>query len=144
MRERAGGGAMPAAEHAREVGGHRFGGGVPQRVRRGRRGADAGHQEARPQVPLRQGAVAHPRRLPARGAAPADARAGAGPQVFGQYASQEDVYDSVAAPIVDEVLGGFNCTIFAYGQVRARARRGSSAALTRRWVGRRARARRTP
>ena len=29
---------------------------------------------------------------------------------------QVDVYRCVAKPLVDEVLAGFNCTIFAYGQ----------------------------
>jgi hypothetical protein len=26
------------------------------------------------------------------------------------------VYDSVVRPVVDEVLQGYNCTVFAYGQ----------------------------
>eukprot|EP01071_Lankesteria_metandrocarpae_P010649 Lankesteria_metandrocarpae@DN5361_c0_g1_i1.p1 len=33
-----------------------------------------------------------------------------------QFATQEDVFHSHILPIVDEVLQGFNCTIFAYGQ----------------------------
>lgn len=37
-------------------------------------------------------------------------------QVYGGSASQEDVYESTVKPVVDEVLDGFNCTIFAYGQ----------------------------
>lgn len=37
-------------------------------------------------------------------------------QVFGQFATQEEVFDDVVRPIVDEVLEGFNCTVFAYGQ----------------------------
>ena len=37
-------------------------------------------------------------------------------QVFGTGSKQCDVYDHAVAPIVDEVLEGFNCTIFAYGQ----------------------------
>ena len=37
-------------------------------------------------------------------------------QVFGTGSKQSDVYDHAVAPIVDEVLEGFNCTIFAYGQ----------------------------
>lgn len=37
-------------------------------------------------------------------------------QVFGPAASQGDLYDKAIVPIVDEVLEGFNCTIFAYGQ----------------------------
>eukprot|EP00981_Chlorochromonas_danica_P012539 scaffold5121_cov223-Ochromonas_danica.AAC.17 len=37
-------------------------------------------------------------------------------KVFGTYSRQEEVFDSVVRPIVDETLAGFNCTIFAYGQ----------------------------
>ena len=37
-------------------------------------------------------------------------------RVFGPPATQEDVYQYAVAPIVKEVLDGFNCTIFAYGQ----------------------------
>ena len=37
-------------------------------------------------------------------------------KVFNQYATQEEVYTSVVAPVVHEVLEGFNCTVFAYGQ----------------------------
>lgn len=36
--------------------------------------------------------------------------------VFGPDASQADVYEGVVEPIVDEVLQGYNCTVFAYGQ----------------------------
>ena len=36
--------------------------------------------------------------------------------VLGSYSRQDDVFNSVAKPIVKEVLEGFNCTIFAYGQ----------------------------
>lgn len=36
--------------------------------------------------------------------------------VFGPDASQGDVYQGVVKPIVDEVLEGYNCTVFAYGQ----------------------------
>lgn len=36
--------------------------------------------------------------------------------VFGQEANQSDVYAGVVEPIVDEVLQGYNCTVFAYGQ----------------------------
>ena len=36
--------------------------------------------------------------------------------VYGMYSSQEEVFDSIARPIVEEALDGFNCTIFAYGQ----------------------------
>ena len=37
-------------------------------------------------------------------------------KVFGSDSTQEDVYDAAVRPIVEEVLEGFNCTIFAYGQ----------------------------
>ncbi|XP_051882851.1 kinesin-like protein KIF11 [Pristis pectinata] len=36
--------------------------------------------------------------------------------VFGPAAKQIDVYKSVVYPILDEVIMGYNCTIFAYGQ----------------------------
>ncbi|XP_072095438.1 kinesin-like protein KIF11 [Mobula birostris] len=36
--------------------------------------------------------------------------------VFGPTAKQIDVYKSVVYPILDEVIMGYNCTIFAYGQ----------------------------
>lgn len=34
-------------------------------------------------------------------------------KVFGVYSRQEEVFDSVVRPIVEETLAGFNCTIFA-------------------------------
>lgn len=37
-------------------------------------------------------------------------------KVFGMYSRQEEVFDSMVRPIVEECLEGFNCTIFAYGQ----------------------------
>ncbi|GBG60629.1 hypothetical protein CBR_g8649 [Chara braunii] len=37
-------------------------------------------------------------------------------KVFGPNSKQQDVYDQAVVPIVNEVLEGFNCTIFAYGQ----------------------------
>lgn len=37
-------------------------------------------------------------------------------QVFGPKATQETVFKNAVVPIIDEVLEGFNCTIFAYGQ----------------------------
>ncbi|XVF55755.1 hypothetical protein PTKIN_Ptkin06aG0062300 [Pterospermum kingtungense] len=37
-------------------------------------------------------------------------------KVFGPSAQQKDLYDQAVIPIVSEVLEGFNCTIFAYGQ----------------------------
>ncbi|KAM4591688.1 kinesin-like protein KIF11 isoform 2-T2 [Odontesthes bonariensis] len=36
--------------------------------------------------------------------------------VFGAAAKQIDVYRSVVFPILDEVIMGYNCTVFAYGQ----------------------------
>ena len=38
------------------------------------------------------------------------------PQVFDPDCSQAKLYNGAIAPIVEEVLEGFNCTIFAYGQ----------------------------
>ncbi|KAI9726881.1 MAG: kinesin motor protein cin8 [Chrysothrix sp. TS-e1954] len=37
-------------------------------------------------------------------------------RVFSPAADQGMVFDEVVAPILDQVLDGFNCTIFAYGQ----------------------------
>lgn len=37
-------------------------------------------------------------------------------RVFGTTSKQVDVYKVVAAPLVEEVLLGYNCTVFAYGQ----------------------------
>ena len=37
-------------------------------------------------------------------------------KVFGMYSTQEEVFETVVRPIVNECLEGFNCTIFAYGQ----------------------------
>ncbi|KAI3678462.1 hypothetical protein L6452_37756 [Arctium lappa] len=37
-------------------------------------------------------------------------------KVFGPTAHQKDLYEQAVIPIVNEVLEGFNCTIFAYGQ----------------------------
>ncbi|XP_009792660.1 kinesin-like protein KIN-5D isoform X1 [Nicotiana sylvestris] len=37
-------------------------------------------------------------------------------KVFGPTSQQKDLYDSAIWPIVFEVLEGYNCTIFAYGQ----------------------------
>ncbi|KAJ2059305.1 hypothetical protein GGI17_004492 [Coemansia sp. S146] len=36
--------------------------------------------------------------------------------VFGPRATQEQVYQKVAHPILEEVMQGYSCTIFAYGQ----------------------------
>nr|CAG8557254.1 318_t:CDS:2 [Entrophospora candida] len=37
-------------------------------------------------------------------------------KVFGKETSQQKIFDSVVNPILNEVLDGFNCTLFAYGQ----------------------------
>ena len=37
-------------------------------------------------------------------------------QSYGALSSQEDVYAKAVQPLVEEVLAGFNCTVFAYGQ----------------------------
>ncbi|WJX84841.1 Kinesin-like protein KIN-5C [Trifolium repens] len=37
-------------------------------------------------------------------------------KVFGPSAQQRELYEQAVTPIVHEVLEGFNCTIFAYGQ----------------------------
>ncbi|XP_066910744.1 kinesin-like protein KIF11 [Clytia hemisphaerica] len=37
-------------------------------------------------------------------------------KVFGPKSKQIDVYKSMVCPVIDEVLQGYNCTIFAYGQ----------------------------
>ncbi|KAJ8401237.1 hypothetical protein AAFF_G00388190 [Aldrovandia affinis] len=37
-------------------------------------------------------------------------------KVFDQEARQEDIFESIAKPVADNVLGGYNGTIFAYGQ----------------------------
>ncbi|EME48975.1 hypothetical protein DOTSEDRAFT_40227 [Dothistroma septosporum NZE10] len=37
-------------------------------------------------------------------------------KVFSPAADQDMVFDEVVSPVLDEVLNGFNCTIFAYGQ----------------------------
>ncbi|KAF2454328.1 P-loop containing nucleoside triphosphate hydrolase protein [Lineolata rhizophorae] len=37
-------------------------------------------------------------------------------KVFSPAADQTMIFDEVVTPILDEVLSGFNCTIFAYGQ----------------------------
>ncbi|XP_068081231.1 kinesin-like protein Klp61F isoform X2 [Anabrus simplex] len=37
-------------------------------------------------------------------------------KVFGPSCQQVDVYRTVVSPLVSEVLAGYNCTVFAYGQ----------------------------
>eukprot|EP01080_Neovahlkampfia_damariscottae_P009054 gene9054-1151_t len=36
--------------------------------------------------------------------------------VFGPNSSQKEVFDDAIKPLVEEVLAGYNCTVFAYGQ----------------------------
>ena len=36
--------------------------------------------------------------------------------MYGQYSTQKEVFDESIVPIINEVLTGFNCTVFAYGQ----------------------------
>lgn len=36
--------------------------------------------------------------------------------VFGQYTTQEELFQSIIQPVVVESLNGYNCTVFAYGQ----------------------------
>ncbi|XP_018334542.1 kinesin-like protein Klp61F [Agrilus planipennis] len=40
-------------------------------------------------------------------------------KVFGPNSKQVDVYLSVVKPLIPEVLAGYNCTVFAYGQTGA-------------------------
>jgi kinesin family protein 11 len=40
-------------------------------------------------------------------------------KVFGPDSTQEKLFNQAVTPIVNDVMDGFNCTIFAYGQVRA-------------------------
>lgn len=37
-------------------------------------------------------------------------------RAFGPESKQSDVYHVVVAPLINEVLAGYNCTVFAYGQ----------------------------
>lgn len=37
-------------------------------------------------------------------------------RVFGQDTCQQDVFGDVGVPLVETVLNGINCTLFAYGQ----------------------------
>lgn len=37
-------------------------------------------------------------------------------RVFGPESDQEMIYDGVAKPLLQEMLQGYNCTVFAYGQ----------------------------
>lgn len=37
-------------------------------------------------------------------------------RAFGPESKQSDVYQVIVAPLINEVLSGYNCTVFAYGQ----------------------------
>lgn len=37
-------------------------------------------------------------------------------RAFGPDSKQSEVYHVVVAPLINEVLAGYNCTVFAYGQ----------------------------
>jgi kinesin family protein 11 len=37
-------------------------------------------------------------------------------RVFGEQSVQKEIYSEVVSPLIAEVLSGYNCTIFAYGQ----------------------------
>jgi len=37
-------------------------------------------------------------------------------RVFGHKSQQEDVYKAVVGPLINQVMQGYNCTVFAYGQ----------------------------
>lgn len=39
--------------------------------------------------------------------------------VFGPDSSQSEVFEGLVRPSLDSFVGGFNCTILAYGQVSA-------------------------
>ena len=36
-------------------------------------------------------------------------------RVFGMYSRQDEVFDQMIRPVVQEALEGYNCTVFAYG-----------------------------
>lgn len=36
-------------------------------------------------------------------------------KVFGPDSTQEEVYDAVVSPLIEQIVSGFNCTVFAYG-----------------------------
>jgi hypothetical protein len=48
--------------------------------------------------------------------------------VFGSFATQEEIFEQTLEPIVHDVLAGFQSTVFAYGQT------GESIAATWRFV----------
>jgi len=36
--------------------------------------------------------------------------------IFGPTSTQVDVYNTVVSPLLKEVIAGYNCTVFVYGQ----------------------------
>ena len=36
-------------------------------------------------------------------------------KVFGMYSQQDEIFELLIKPVVDEAISGFNCTVFAYG-----------------------------
>ena len=36
--------------------------------------------------------------------------------MFGSFTTQEEIFDQTLRPIVDDVMSGFEATVFAYGQ----------------------------
>ena len=49
----------------------------------------------------------------------ADVQVFAFDQVFSPEATQLEVFSKCAAPLVEQLCDGFNCTVFAYGQTGA-------------------------
>lgn len=37
-------------------------------------------------------------------------------RVFDCHSSQQEIYNAVVSPLIPEVISGYNCTVFAYGQ----------------------------
>lgn len=37
-------------------------------------------------------------------------------RIFGPTAKQVDIYETIVKPLIPELLAGYNCTVFAYGQ----------------------------
>jgi len=48
--------------------------------------------------------------------APSDTKTYTFDATYGALSTQDEVYNNTVRPLVDEVLGGFNCTVLAYGQ----------------------------
>ena len=36
-------------------------------------------------------------------------------KVFGMYSRQDEIFEQMIKPVVDEAMEGYNCTVFAYG-----------------------------